>query len=59
MLDNGDFLHLKPDGMKKVGLRVGQEVAAEGRARPMALGRRVIDVEVVDGVALGPKRPFP
>jgi hypothetical protein len=59
VLDNGDFLHLKPDGMKKVGLRVGQEVAAEGRARPMALRRRVIDVEVVDGVALGPKRPFP
>jgi hypothetical protein len=59
VLDNGDFLHLKPDGMKKVGLCVGQEFAAEGRARPMALGRRVIDVEVVDGVALGPKRPFP
>jgi hypothetical protein len=59
VLDNGDFLHLKPDGMKKVGLRVGQEVAAEGSARPMGLGHRVIEVEVVDGVALGPKRPFP
>ncbi len=42
--------------MKKAGLRVGQEVAAEGKARPMALGHRVIEVEVVDGVALGPKR---
>jgi hypothetical protein len=59
VLDNGDFLHLKPDGMKKAGLRVGQEVAAEGRARPMALGHRVIEVEVVDGVALAPKRSFP
>jgi hypothetical protein len=59
VLDNGDFLHLKPDGMKKAGLRVGQEVAAEGRARPMALGHRVIEVEVVDGVALGPKGSFP
>ena len=58
VLDNGDFLHLKPDGMKKAGLRVGQEVAAEGRARSMALGHRVIEVEVVDGVALGPKRLF-
>jgi hypothetical protein len=59
VLDNGDFLHLKPDGMKKVGLRVGQEVAAEGRARLMVLGHRVIEVEVVDGIALGPKRPLP
>jgi hypothetical protein len=59
VLDNGDFLHLKPDGMKKVELRIGQEVAAEGRARPMVLGHRVIEVEVVDGVALGPKRRFP
>jgi hypothetical protein len=59
VLDNGDFLHLKPDGMKKVGLMVGQEVAAEGRARLMVLGHRVIEVEVVDGVALGPKRPLP
>jgi len=59
VLDSGDFLHLKPHGMKKAGLIVGQEVAAEGRSRPMALGHRVIEVDVVDGVALGPKRPFP
>jgi hypothetical protein len=55
VLDNGDFLHMKPDGMKKVGLRVGQAVAAEGSARPMALGHRVIEAEVVNGVVLGSK----
>jgi hypothetical protein len=58
VLNNGDFLHLKPDGMKKVGLRVGQEVTAEGKARLTLPGHRVIEVEVVDGIALVSKRPF-
>jgi hypothetical protein len=57
VLDNGDFLHLKPDGMKKVGLGIGQQVEAKGRARLMVLGHRVIEVEVVDGVMLGSKTP--
>jgi hypothetical protein len=57
VLDNGDFVHLKPHGMKKVGLHIGQQVVAQGKARPTVLGHRVIEAEVVAGVVLGPKHP--
>ena len=30
VLDGGDFLHLKPDGMKRVELKVGQPIKAHG-----------------------------
>ena len=54
VLEDGDFIHLKPGGMKKLGLRVGQHIAAKGTARHMLMGRRVIEAEVVDGVVLAP-----
>ncbi len=57
VLQNGDFLHLKPDGMKQAGLSLGESVAAQGTARPMLLGHRVIEAEVVNGVELGSKQP--
>jgi hypothetical protein len=57
VLESGKFLHLKPDGMKHTGLQVGQQVTAEGRARPTALGQRAIEAEVVNGVPIGPKKP--
>ena len=57
VLDGGDFLHLKPDGMKRVGLTVGQPIKAQGRARPIAFGGRAIEAEIVNGVSIGSKKP--
>jgi hypothetical protein len=57
VLESGEFLHLKPDGMKHTGLQVGQQVAAEGRARPTPLGQRAIEAELVNGFSIGPKKP--
>ena len=57
VLESGEFLHLKPDGMKHTGLQVGQQVTAEGRARPTPLGQRAIEAEAVNGVPIGPKKP--
>ncbi len=57
VLDTGDFVHLKPDGMKQVGLQVGQPVTARGKGRPTATGGKAIDAEVVNGMELGPKKP--
>lgn len=52
VLDTGDFVHLKPDGLKQLGLKVGDRVTAEGDSRPMDLGGFVIDATAVNGVAV-------
>ena len=57
VLDSGDFVHLKPDGMKKVGLEVGQEVVARGHARSTPTGGRAVEAEVVNGTEVGHKKP--
>jgi len=57
VLDSGDFVHLKPDGMKRAGLSVGQRVAADGKARPMVMGGRVIEADAVNGIHLEKKNP--
>lgn len=57
VLEGGDFLHLKPDGMKRVGVGVGQTIRAEGRARLTPLGIRAIEVDVVNGVPLTTGKP--
>ncbi|MGP0062393.1 MAG: hypothetical protein ACLQGP_02160 [Isosphaeraceae bacterium] len=57
ILESGDFLHLKPDGMKRVGLSVGETIRAEGRARLTPLGTRAIEADVVNGIPLGPRKP--
>jgi hypothetical protein len=56
VLDTGDFVHLKPHGMKAAGLAVGDRVTAEGTARPTATGHRAIEATAVNGVAVGPKK---
>ena len=38
VLDSGDFIHLKPEGMARAGLRIGDAVQAEGDVRPLATG---------------------
>lgn len=52
VLDSGDFIHLKPDGMKKVELKVGDHVIAEGSVAMMPLGQQVVDARTVNGTAI-------
>lgn len=49
VLDTGDFVHLKPDGMKQLELKVGDRVTAEGETRPMDHGGRVVEATAVNG----------
>ena len=38
VLDPGDFIHVKPDGFAKLGLKVGDLVSADGDAHFLATG---------------------
>ncbi len=38
VLDTGDFIHIRPDGMARLRLRVGDEVAADGDAQLLSTG---------------------
>ena len=51
VLDSGDFIHLKPEGMKRADLKVGDQVTAEGTAGMMPLGQQVVEAKTVNGVA--------
>lgn len=54
VLDCGDFVHTKPDGMARLGLRIGDLVQAEGPSRPLFNGEgRVIEAQSVNGQRLG------
>ncbi len=57
VLDSGDFIYLSPEGMKRIGLKVGDKVTAEGTAALMPLGQQVIEAKTVNGVALTSKKP--
>ncbi len=52
VLDSGDFIRMKPQGMKCAGLKVGDQVTAEGSASLMPLGQQVIEAKTVNGVAV-------
>ena len=56
LLDTGDFVHLKPGGMKRSGLELGQRVVARGEARTFGAGRTAIDARSVNGIDLDPKK---
>ena len=55
ILDNGDFLHLKPHGAAALGITVGMKVAGVGSTKPMIRGRHVIEAETVNGMVLDQK----
>lgn len=57
VLDTGDFVHLKPHGMRRVSLTVGMRVVAAGAARPTVTGHRVIEATVVNGTELDRSGP--
>lgn len=53
VLDTGDFVHTKPDGLARLALKVGDKVRAEGRSQPLATGQgRVLEAVRVNGQAL-------
>ena len=55
VLDNGDFVHTRPDGFERLGLKVGDKVKAEGEARALVTGSgRVIEAHTVNGKPVGP-----
>lgn len=55
VLDNGDFVHTRPEGLRALGLQLGDAVRAEGPARPLATGAgRVIEAHRVNGHPVGP-----
>lgn len=55
VLDSGDFIHTKPDGLKRLGLKVGDKVKAEGDIRPLATGgAHVMEAGKVNGKPVGP-----
>ena len=57
ILENGDFIHLKPDGMARAKLSVGDTVSAVGKLRPHVLGGVVCEAESVNGKTLQKKKP--
>ncbi len=57
VLDGGEFIHLKPDGMKKAGLKVGQQITVRGKGKPSQTGSWAVEAEVVNGLEIGPKKP--
>ncbi|WP_428383504.1 hypothetical protein [Nevskia ramosa] len=55
VLDNGDFIHTKPEGLARLGLKIGDQVKAEGMARPLVTGSgRVIEATRVNGKPVEP-----
>jgi hypothetical protein len=58
VLDNGDFIHLRPDGQRQLGLKVGDAVEAFGDAKALRFGNgRVIEASRVNGQELAKPKP--
>ena len=57
VLESGDFIHLTPEGMKRIGLKAGDQVTAEGTASLMPLGQQVIEAKTVNGTSVLAKKP--
>ncbi len=55
VLDTGDFVHTKPEGMARLQLKIGDKVEAEGDMRPLATGHGgVMEARRINGVPVGP-----
>jgi hypothetical protein len=52
ILESGDFLHLKPEGARAVGLKLGLSVKGKGKTKPMADGHLVIEADEVNGIPI-------
>ena len=52
ILESGEFIYLKPEGMKRIELKHGDQVTVEGTAAMMPLGQQVIEAKTVNGNAV-------
>jgi hypothetical protein len=52
ILELGEFIHMRPHGMKKLKLQVGSKVVAHGEARMTILGTALIEAHEVNRVTL-------
>lgn len=52
ILEHGEFIHTRPDGMKKLKLEVGSKVIARGDLRMTVLGTPLIEAREVNRVTL-------
>lgn len=52
ILDNGNFLHLKPHGAAAVGIQPGMHVKGKGKTKPMTGNHVVIEADEVNGVRI-------
>ena len=56
VLDTGDFIHTKPEGMAKLKLRIGDKVQADGDAQWLATGNGwAVEATKVNGKSLHPR----
>ena len=53
ILEGGEFIHLRPHGMARLGLEVGSHVTAAGEVRDTVLGTRMMAAQNVNHVDLG------
>jgi hypothetical protein len=53
ILEDGEFVHTRPDGMRKLNLEIGAKVVVRGDTRMTVLGTSLIEASEVNGVSLG------
>lgn len=55
VLDTGDFIHTKPQGLVGLQLNIGDPVSADGKAKSLAVGTgRVVEAARVNGKRIKP-----
>ena len=52
ILETGEFIHLRPQGMVAAGLDIGSKVNAVGELRMTVLGTRMLEAHRVNRVDL-------
>jgi hypothetical protein len=52
VLEGGEFIHLRPQGMARLGLEVGANVIAVGEVRDTVLGTRLLEARQVNRIEL-------
>jgi len=52
ILESGEFIHIRPAGMKKLKLKIGSKVVVHGESRKTVLGTVLIEAHEVNRVTL-------
>lgn len=53
VLESGEFIHLRPDGMAQAGLGIGSKITAVGKVRMTLLGTPMLEAHRVNRIDLG------